>query len=302
VSNPGKPPIVRAVLIGVTGRMGQALLRAAPGLGELLITGAIASPASLALGRDAGEVSGGPRMNLTVESDLARALGQADVALDFSSPLATPSNVRACREARKALLVGTTGFGAEVEAGIEAAARDIPLLVAANTSIGVAVLTELVRSAARRLPPSFDIDVLDFHHRLKPDAPSGTALALGAAAAAARVHGLSPGRAPGPAAPSAAASAASSAAASAASSGLPSAARAGARPEGRIDFASVRAGDVVGEHTVLFSGAGEQLSLTHRAGDRAVFARGALQAALWLVSQPPGRYSMSDFLGFETDT
>lgn len=273
-----KPPIVRAVLIGVTGRMGQALLRAAPAFGQLLITGAIASPGSLALGRDTGEVAGEDRMNLTVASDLPASLEEADVALDFSSPLATAQNVRACREARKALLIGTTGFGAEVEATIEAAARDIPLLVAANTSIGVAVLTELVRSAAQRLPPSFDIDVLDFHHRLKPDAPSGTALALGAAAAAARGSPV-PGTAPGPAT-----------------------ARARSRPEGQIEFASVRAGDLAGEHTVLFSGTGEQLSLTHRASDRAVFARGALQAALWLVSQPPGRYSMGDFLGFKTKT
>ena len=286
MSSTAKPPIVRAVLIGITGRMGQALLRSAPAFGELLITGAIASPKSLALGRDAGEVAGGGRMNLPIGSDLAAALGQADVALDFSSPLATAANLRACREARKPLLIGTTGFGAElgaeIGAEIERAARDIPLLVAANTSIGIAVLTELVRSAAGRLPASFDIDVLEVHHRLKPDAPSGTALALGAAAAQAR--GIEPPAGPdGPI-------------------GGRATARAGGRPEGQIDFASVRAGDVIGEHTVLFSGTGEQLSLTHRASDRAVFARGALQAALWLVSRPPGRYSMSDFLGFKTNT
>ena len=275
MSSTGKPPIVRAVLIGVTGRMGQALVRTAPAFAELLVTGAIASPASLALGRDAGEVAGQGRMNLAVESNLAGSLAQADVALDFSSPHTTASSVRACREARKALLLGTTGFGAEVEAAIEGAARDIPVLVAANTSIGVAVLTELVRSAARRLPTSFDVDVLDFHHRLKPDAPSGTALALGAAIAAARGSELPP---------------------------APATARGRSRPEGQIDFASVRAGHLVGEHTVIFSGTGEQLSLTHRASDRAVFARGALQAALWLVSQPPGRYSMSDFLGLQSIT
>ena len=281
MSSSGNPRIVRAVVIGVTGRMGQALLRAAPAFAQLLITGAIASPTSLALGRDAGEVAGADRNNLAVASDLPGSLAQADVALDFSSPRATGENVRACREARKALLVGTTGFGAEVEAVLDAAARDIPLLVAANTSIGVAVLTELVRSAARRLPSSFDIDVLDFHHRLKRDAPSGTALALGAAAAAAR---------------------ASSGAAKTAPATDRATSRAGSRPAGQVEFASVRAGDLVGEHTVLFCGTGEQLSLTHRASDRAVFARGALQAALWLESQPPGRYSMSDFLGFETNT
>jgi len=270
----GQPPLVRAVIIGVTGRMGQALLRAAPAFGQLLVTGAIASPASLALGRDASQLAGLARSNLTVTSDLPRALAEADVALDFSSSAATPGVLEACRRARKALLLGTTGFGADLEAAINAAAREIPLLVAANTSVGVAVLTELVRAAARALPASFDIDVLEFHHRSKPDAPSGTALALGAAAAAARGIAL-------PAA---------------------DAVRPGPRPEGEIAFASVRAGDLVGEHTVMFSGAGEQLSLTHRASDRAVFARGALQAALWLASRPAGRYAMRDYLGFKTNT
>jgi 4-hydroxy-tetrahydrodipicolinate reductase len=270
----GHPPLVRAVLIGVTGRMGQALLRAAPAFGQLLVTGAIASPASLALGRDAGEVAGLARSNLPVTSDLPRALADSDVALDFSSSAATPGVLEACRRARKALLLGTTGLSGDLDAEINAAAREIPLLLAANTSIGVAVLTELVGAAARALPASFDIDVLDFHHRLKPDAPSGTALALGAAAAAARgITRLAP-----------------------------SVVRPGPRPDAEIGFASVRAGDLVGEHTVMFSGTGEQLSLTHRASDRAVFAHGALQAALWLARQPPGRYGMRDFLGLKTNT
>jgi len=273
VGSAGHPPLVRLVLIGVTGRMGQALLRAAPGFGQLLVTGAIASPGSLALGRDAGEVAGLARSNLPVTSDLPRSLEQADVALDFSSCAATREILEACRRAGKALLLGTTGFGADLEAPIAAAAREIPMLIAANTSVGVAVLTELVRAAARALPSSFDIDVLDFHHRLKPDAPSGTALALAAAA------GGGAAAAPGT-----------------------TAGRSRLRGEGEIGFASVRAGDLVGEHTVMFSGLGEQLSLTHRASDRAVFARGALQAALWLAAQPAGRYGMRDFLGFKTNT
>lgn len=282
------PPLIRAVLIGVTGRMGQALLRAAPGFSQLLITGAIASPASLALGRDAGEIAGVGPTNLAVSCDLPRALEQADVALDFSSAAATAENLRACHSARKALLIGTTGFGAELSAPLVAAARDIPLLIAANTSIGVGLLAELVRAAARSLPPSFDIDVLELHHRLKPDAPSGTALALGRAAAEARGLSL----------PTAA-----SVRNSAGGAAVPApATRAGPRPEAEIGFASVRAGDIVGEHTVLFSGPGEQLSLSHRALDRAVFARGALSVALWLASRPPGRYAMSDFLGFKTST
>jgi 4-hydroxy-tetrahydrodipicolinate reductase len=289
VSNPAhNPPLVRAVLIGVTGRMGQALLRAAPGFPQLLITGAIASPASLALGRDAGEVAGVGPTNLRVSCDLPRALEQADVALDFSSAAATAANLKACHSARKALLIGTTGFGAELAAPLAAAARDIALLSAANTSIGVALLAELVRAAARSLPRSFDIDVLELHHRLKADAPSGTALALGQAAAEAR--GLSwPAAAP--------------LRGGAAGGSVPAAAAcAGARPEGEIGFASVRAGDIVGEHTVFFSGPGEELRLTHRASDRGVFARGALSAALWLASRPPGRYAMSDFIGFKPIT
>jgi 4-hydroxy-tetrahydrodipicolinate reductase len=275
----GSAPLIRAVVIGVTGRMGRSLLRAAPAFAQLVITGAIASPASLALGRDAGEVAGVGSTNLIVGSDLPRSLEQADVVLDFSSAVATRDNLRACRQARKPLLLGSTGFGGDLDEALEAASRDIPLLVAANTSVGVAVLTELVRAASGTLPGSFDIDVLDFHHRLKPDAPSGTALALGAAAAAAR--GWRPAGSRGDS---------------------PAPARVGARAEGEVGFASVRAGDLVGEHTVLFSGTGEQLSLTHRATDRMVFARGALQAALWLASQPPGRYAMSDFLGFKTSS
>jgi 4-hydroxy-tetrahydrodipicolinate reductase len=271
------PPLRRAVVIGVTGRMGTALLRAAPGFPQLIVTGAIASAASLALGRDAGEVAGIGRANLTVTSDLPRALAQADVAIDFSHAAAVAENLAACRAARKPLLLGTTGYDEALEGELHSAAGDIPLLVAANTSLGAALLTELVRVAARSLPVSFDIDVLDLHHRLKQDAPSGTALALGAAAAAARGTALPP-------------------------PGARSAGRSGPRGEGEIGFAAVRAGDLVGEHTVLFTGVGEELSLTHRARDRAVFARGALAAALWLASQPPGRYGMRDFLGLKTGT
>jgi 4-hydroxy-tetrahydrodipicolinate reductase len=195
-------------------------------------------------------------------SDLSRALAEADVAIDFSSAAATRTNLAACRAARKPLLIGTTGFAAELDGAFAAAARDIPLLVAANTSLGVTLLLELVRIAARALPPAFDIGILDTHHRSKQDAPSGTALALGAAAREAR-----------------------------------QAARDGAHREGDVGFASVRAGDIVGEHTVLFAGPGEQLSLTHRATDRGIFALGALAAALWLQSRPPGRYTMRDLLG-----
>jgi 4-hydroxy-tetrahydrodipicolinate reductase len=268
-----QPPLTRVALIGVTGRMGQALLRAAPGFPQLIVTGAVASAASLALGRDAGEVAGVGTTNLIVTSDLAAVLGAADVAVDFSSAAASAAHLETCRAAGKPLLIGTTGQNAALEGALTAAARDIALLIAPNTSLAVALLTELVRSSAQALPASFDIDVLELHHRHKQDAPSGTALALAAAAAEARGL-LPPARSAGQALPGAA----------------------GGRAEGQIGIASVRAGDLVGEHTVLYTGAGEQLRLSHRATDRAIFARGALTAALWLASREPGRYTMRDFI------
>ena len=274
-TRPNPAPLVRAVIIGAGGRMGEALVRAAPAFPQLIITGAIASEGSLALGRDAGQVAGLGNANLLITSNLPAALAEADVALDFSSSAAARGNLQACRAARKPLLLGTTGFGAELDADLEATSSEVALLVAPNTSLGAALLAELTRQAARALPAGFDIDVLELHHRLKRDAPSGTALALARTAAEAR--GLP---VPG----------------SDASPGRPS----GPRPEDQIGVASLRAGDIVGEHTVIFCGAGEELVLTHRARERGVFARGALSAALWLSSRPPGRYAMHDFICSET--
>ena len=276
-ARPHLPPLTRAVVIGASGRMGQALLRAAPSFPQLIITGAIASAGSLALGRDAGRLAGIGNANLLITSDLPAALAEADVALDFSNAAASRGNLQACRAARKPLLLGTTGFGAELDAELEATAREVALLVAPNTSVGAAVLAELTREAAQALPASFDIDVLELHHRLKQDAPSGTALALARTAAQARGFPAPTGRAS-------------------------SAPTSGPRPgEGQIGLASLRAGDIVGEHTVLFCGAGEDLVLTHRARERAVFARGALSAALWLSSRPAGRYGMRDFIFNKTE-
>jgi len=268
--------LTRAVIVGVSGRMGQALLRAAPAFPQLIITGAIGSPGSLALGRDAGEVAGIGSANLRITSDLPAALNEADVALDFSTATAAAGTLAACRAARKPLLLGTTGYQGQLDAALDAAAREVALLVAPNTSLGVALLSELTRIAARALPASFDVDVLELHHRLKQDAPSGTALSLARVAAEAR--GVP---APG-------------------GTGTPRCS-AGPRREGDIGLASLRAGDMGGEHTVLFCGAGEELTLTHRAHDRAIFARGALSAALWLSSRPPGRYNMRDFLSLKTE-
>ena len=251
--------------------MGQALVRVAAEFPQLRITGAVASPGSASLGRDAGELAGAEALGFEVTADLSAALAAADIAIDFSQPHATRANLAACRAARKPLLVGTTGFEL-TEAELEAAASDIPLLIAPNTSLGVALLAELVRRAARTLPPEFDIEIIEAHHRMKRDAPSGTALALARAAGEGR--GLAPAQAQAGA----------------------SAGRLGPRRQGDIGFAVVRGGDIVGEHTVLFAGPGEELRLSHHAGDRAIFARGALRAALWLLGQPPGRYGMNDIV------
>jgi 4-hydroxy-tetrahydrodipicolinate reductase len=263
----------RVVIVGASGRMGRALVRVAPEFPTARISGAVASPGSASLGRDVGTLAGVDPLGVEVTGDLAVALAAADVVIDFSQPDATRGSVAACRAARTPLLIGTTGLTAELtEAELDAAARDIPLLIAPNTSIGVALLAELVRRAARALPAEFDIEIIEAHHRMKRDAPSGTALAL--ARAAGEERGLT--------SPEALSGA--------------SARRVGPRPRGEIGFAVVRGGDIVGEHTVLFAGPGEELRVSHRAADRGIFARGALRAAQWLLGQPPGRYGMSDIV------
>jgi 4-hydroxy-tetrahydrodipicolinate reductase len=267
--------------------MGRALIRAAVGISDRLrVSGAVASTTSTSLGQDAGELAGLAPLDVRVTDDLAAALEGADVVIDFSQPHATRSNLTVCRAAHKPLLIGTTGYPADLGALFDEAAREIPLLVAPNTSIGVTLLQELTRIAAKALPPNFDIEIIEAHHRMKKDAPSGTALALGKAAAQGR--GL-PASHPQDAD-------------RAASEEIPNggSSRIGARPEGDIGYAVIRGGDIVGEHTVLFAGTGEQVTLGHRATDRAIFARGAVQAASWLASRAPGRYFMSDFLGLNS--
>lgn len=251
---------MRVVIIGAAGRMGHAIrdeLRAWP-------NAALAA----AIDRHADPEQG-------ITTDLSAALQGADVVVDFSSPNVTSSNLAACARAGVPVLVGTTGLGEDaLQAAADAATR-VPVIVAANTSVGVTLLVELVRAAARSLPADFDIEIIEGHHRHKKDAPSGTALALGRAAAAGRGQDLAAVRA---------------------------APRDGEalRQVGEIGFAVVRAGDIVGDHTVLFAGAGERVALSHQATDRAIFARGALRAAAWLVGRPSGRYEMSDVIGFKS--
>jgi 4-hydroxy-tetrahydrodipicolinate reductase len=261
--------MIRAVLVGATGRMGQAIICAAARFPDIAITAAVASAASVHLGRDAGELAGAQTLGVVITHDLAAALQDADVALDFSTSAVSGEHLLACRQARVPLLVGTTGHTGADKDAFALAASDMALLVAPNTSLGVTVLLELARMAAAALPGDFDAEILEAHHRMKADAPSGTALALGAVIAQARNQELA---------------------------GVAVMGRSGAAPRrpGEIGFAVVRGGDLVGDHSVIFAGEGETLTLTHRATDRNIFARGALKAAAWLVARPPGLYSMRD--------
>jgi 4-hydroxy-tetrahydrodipicolinate reductase len=263
--------VLRLTIIGAAGRMGQALARAAGERSDLRIAAAVDAPGGAYIGRDLGELAGAGRLGVSVTSDLSAALAQSDAALEFSHPSATATSLAACVAAGKPLLIGTTGHGAHLHHELERAARHIALLVAANTSIGVTLLIEVARRCAEALPLQFDVEIFEAHHRHKTDAPSGTALTLGQAVAEARGRALE-------------------------EVGVRNRIGAGPRQEGEIGFAVMRGGDIVGEHSVVFAGNGEQLVLTHRATDRAVFARGALEAVVWLVRRSPGRYYMKDIL------
>lgn len=247
--------LLAVVILGAGGRMGTSLLRLLPQFPGLRLRAALAAPGSASLGRDSGELAGTAPNGVPVSAELESALHGAGLALDFSSAAASATHVGACAAARVPLLLGTTGLGPEMSAILERASSRIPLLVTANTSLGVALLADLVRQAAAVLGPDFDIQIQDTHHAGKLDAPSGTALALGAAAN----DGRSPSHHP-------------------------------------VAYASLRGGDVVGDHEVHFLGQGERLCLGHSVTDRSVFARGALQAGSWLAGQPPGSYRMGDLL------
>ena len=205
--------------------------------------------------------------------DPATVAQAADALVDFSTPAALESHLAAARAAGTPIVIGTTGLTAQHHALIDDAARDIAVLQTGNTSLGVVLLARLVREAAARLGPDWDIEIAEMHHRQKVDAPSGTALMLGEAAAAGREVSLGEVRV-------------------ADRAGLT-----GARAEGTIGFASLRGGTVIGDHMVVLAGAGERIELTHRAEDRAIFARGAVKAALWLAGKPAGRYTMDAVLG-----
>jgi 4-hydroxy-tetrahydrodipicolinate reductase len=263
---------VRVAVAGAGGRMGRALLDAATSTEGILLGAALDLPGTAWAGRDAGELCGNAE-GISVETDVAAALGNADVLVDFTRPEGTLAHVRACRAAKKAIVIGTTGFAPAGLDEIRAASREIAIVMAPNMSIGVNVMLRLVETAARALGPDYDAEVFEIHHRMKVDAPSGTALKLGEVAAKARGVSLD-------------------------SEGVFARhGHTGERRGGSIGFSVARGGDIVGDHTVYFAGPGERVEVTHRATSRATYAQGAMRAARFLAGKPPGLYDMQDVLG-----
>ena len=264
---------MRVGVIGCGGRMGRANLHEILEDQELDLGGGVERAGHPVMGLDLGVLAGLEPVGLRAEDDLDALLGRCDVVIEFSSPGATLVNVARSAASGTPHVIGTTGLDADEEASLRRHGDRIPIVWAPNMSVGVNLLLGLVTRVATSLDPGFDIEIVEMHHRHKIDAPSGTALALGRAAAMGRGVELAD-------------------VAVRSRDGIT-----GARSAGQIGFASLRGGDVVGDHRVVFAGAGERLELAHLAADRRIYARGALRAARWAAQQAPGLYGMSDVLG-----
>ena len=263
------------VVVGAAGRMGQVLLRTIHTMEGVRVVGAIERAGSPHLGKDAGELTGIGIINVEITDDPLAAFAKADGVLDFTVPAATVEFAGYAAQARIAHVIGTTGCSPDDDARIAAAARHATIVKSGNMSLGVNLLAVLVEKATQALGPSdFDIEILEMHHRHKVDAPSGTALLLGEAAAEGRKIGL------------------------AENSVRVRDGHTGVRETGTIGFATLRGGSVVGDHSVILAGTGERITMSHQAEDRTIFARGAVKAALWAHGRKPGLYSMRDVLGF----
>lgn len=264
---------MRVGVVGCGGRMGRRLIAAVVADAEAELIGAVARSGSDVQGMDAGLLAGVEPLNLRIGDDPVGLFADADVVLDFTTPESTVAFAALAAQGKTAHIIGTTGLSDADDAALAKAARHTAIVRAPNTAVGPTLLQALVEMAAQRLGPDWDIEILEMHHRAKVDAPSGTAVALGEAAARGRAVTLS------------------------------DAARwsreghTGPRPDGEIGFATLRGGSVAGEHMVTFAADGERLELGHRASDRSIFAKGAVRAARWAVGKPPGLYTMRDVLG-----
>jgi 4-hydroxy-tetrahydrodipicolinate reductase len=266
---------MRLVIAGAGGRMGRALIHAIAAAKGVTLAGAVEASGSAVIGRDSGELAGLGANGIKVTSDPAPLLKAADGLVEFTIPAATLALAELTAAAGIVHVIGTTGHSAEEEAVIAKAATRAPTVKSGNMSLGVNLLAALTKRVAQTLGAEYDVEILEMHHNKKIDAPSGTALMLGRAAAAGRAIELAQHSARG-------------------RDGIT-----GARRSGDIGFVALRGGTIVGDHTVIFAGPAERIELTHRAEDRIIFARGALHAALWARGKKPGLYSMSDVLGLQ---
>lgn len=265
-----KPGIV---VTGASGRMGRMLIRTVSESGQAHLVGAVERPGHDWVGQDVGQAMGGAPLGVTVTDDPLEAFARAQAIIDFTAPEATVQFAELAAQARAVHVIGTTGMSEDQIARLAPAARHAVIIRAGNMSLGVNLLVQLTRRVAAALDEDFDIEVIEAHHNRKVDAPSGTALMLGEAAAEGRGVKLSD-------------------VADRGRDGLT-----GPRKRGHIGFSAIRGGDIVGEHDVMFAAAGERIILRHVATDRAIFARGALKAALWGQGRAPGEYDMADVLG-----
>lgn len=264
---------MRLIVAGAGGRMGRTLIQAIAATSGVTLAGAVEAPGSPVIGRDAGELAGLGASGIAVAGDIAPPLDRAEGVIDFTVPAASVALAERIADKGLVHVIGTTGFSPEQDKAIAAAATRAVIVKSGNMSLGVNLLAALVKRVARTLDDEFDIEIVEMHHNKKIDAPSGTALMFGRAAAEGRNIDLST------------------------HSVRARDGHTGARRAGDIGFAALRGGSVVGEHTVIFAGPAERIELVHKAEDRMIFARGALKAALWGHAQKPGLYSMTDVLG-----
>ncbi|WP_421868452.1 4-hydroxy-tetrahydrodipicolinate reductase [Motiliproteus sp.] len=267
--------MTRIAITGAAGRMGKTLIEAVQLAEGASLTAAIERPESSLVGADAGELAGLGKLGVAISGDINQVIDDFDVLIDFSAPVATVANVQACRAAGKQIVIGTTGFDDTQKTEVHSAQSEISLCIASNFSTGVNLCFKLAKAAAEILGDDYDVEIYEAHHRHKVDAPSGTALSLGEAVADGLQRNLKEvaiyGRE----------------------------GQTGARKRETIGFATVRGGDVVGDHTVMYMADGERVEITHKASSRMAFARGAVRAACWLDGKQPGLYDMQDVLGLK---
>jgi 4-hydroxy-tetrahydrodipicolinate reductase len=267
--------MIKIAVTGAAGRMGKTIIQSIEGSSLTKLSGAIELEGHLLIGKDAGPVAGLDKLGVDITADSELAFKEADVVIDFSAPGASIKNIEMAAELKKAIVVGTTGFSSEHREKIKELSEGARVVVAPNMSIGVNVLLKLVTEAASVLGDAYDVEIIEAHHRHKADAPSGTALRIAEVAASALGRDLEK-------------------TAVYARKGI-----IGERTTEEIGIQTIRAGDIVGDHTILFGGDGERIELTHRAHSRSTFANGAVRAAIWLAKKDNGLYDMQDVLGLK---